>query len=69
MGLFVTKNGNSWELLCTVVTDSFVFNVTKLLDPTLTGVDKFKLRCSRYSNKVFYLVFTCSKSAKKPKND
>ena len=69
MGLFVTKNGNSWELLFTVVTDSFVFNVTRLLDPTLTGVDKFKLRCSRYSNKVFYPVFTCSKSAKKTKND
>ena len=69
MGLFVTKNGNSWELLLTVVTDSFVLNVTGLLDPTLKGVDKFKLRCSRYSNKVFYPVFTCSKSAIKTKND
>ena len=30
---FVTKMGNSWKLLLTVVTESFVLNVTGLLDP------------------------------------
>ena len=30
---FVTNIGNSWKLLLTVVTVSFVLNVTRLLDP------------------------------------
>ena len=44
MELFVTKNGNSWELLLTVVTESFVLNETGLLDLTLKGIEKFRLR-------------------------
>ena len=40
----MTKNGNSWELLLTVVTESFVLNETGLLDPTLKGIEKFRLR-------------------------
>ena len=31
MELFVTKDGNSWELLLIVVIDSFVLNVIGLL--------------------------------------
>ena len=30
---FVTKIGNSWKLLLTVVTESFILNVTGFLDP------------------------------------
>ena len=44
MELFVTKNGNSWELLLTVVTESFVLDETGLLDLTLKGIEKFRLR-------------------------
>ena len=44
MELFVTNNGNSWELVLTVVAESFVLNVTGVLDPTLKGIDKFRLR-------------------------
>ena len=38
------KNGNSWELVLTVVAESFVLNVTGVLDPTLKSIDKFRLR-------------------------
>ena len=44
MEFFVTKNGNSWELFLTGVTESFVLIVTELLDPTLKSIDKFRLR-------------------------
>ena len=40
----MAKIGNSWELLETVVTESFVLNATGLLDPTLKLIDKFRLR-------------------------
>ena len=46
------KIGNGWKLLMTV-TQSFILNVTGLLDPTLKCIDKFTL-----------MPFTCSKSAK-----
>ena len=36
--------GNGWKLLLTVVTESFVLNVTCLLDPTLKCINKFRLR-------------------------
>ena len=39
--LFVTKIGNSWKRLLTVVTENFVLNVTGLLDPIMKHVDKF----------------------------
>ena len=38
----MTKNDNSWELLLTDVTDSFILNVTGLLDLILKGIDKFR---------------------------
>ena len=44
MKLFVKKNDNRWELLVTVVTESFVLNVTGFLEPTLKGIDKYRLR-------------------------
>ena len=44
MEFLVTKNGNSWELLLTVFTESFVLHVTGLLNPTLKCWDKFRLR-------------------------
>ena len=47
------KIGNGWKLLLTVVTLSFVLNVTGLLDRTLKLIDEFRLRQS----KVFYLPF------------
>ena len=37
------SSGNSWKLLLTVVTESFVLNVTGLLSPTLKHVDTFSL--------------------------
>ena len=40
MELFVTKKGNSWKLLLTFVTLSFILNVTGLLDTTLKCIDK-----------------------------
>ena len=43
----------------TVVTESFVLNVTGLLDLTLKYIDTFRLR------QVLHLSFTCSKSAKR----
>ena len=39
MQLFETKNRNSWEVLLTVVTESFLLNLTGLLDPTLKGIN------------------------------
>ena len=44
MELFVTENGNSWELVLTVVTEHSVLNVTGLLDPTPKHIDKLRLR-------------------------
>ena len=44
MELFVTKNGNSWELLLAVVSKNFVLNVTGLLDMALKCIDKFKIK-------------------------
>ena len=38
MGLFVTKIGNSWKLLLTVVTESLAVNVTGLLDQILKHI-------------------------------
>ena len=38
------KNSNSWELLLNVVTESFVLNVTGLVDLTLKRIDKIRLR-------------------------
>ena len=38
MKLFVTKIGNSWKLLLTVVKESFALNVTGLLDQTLKHI-------------------------------
>ena len=38
------KNVNNWEQLLTVVTDSFVLNVTGLPDLILKCIDKFRLR-------------------------
>ena len=35
------KIGNSWKLLETIVTESFVLNVTGLLDPTLKLIKYF----------------------------
>ena len=44
MALFLTKKiGNSWKLLLTVVIDSFILNVTGLLNLTLKHIDKFRL--------------------------
>ena len=40
MALFVIKKGNSWKLLLTFVTLSFILNVTGLLDTTLKCIDK-----------------------------
>ena len=37
---FCEKNDNSWELLL----QSSILNVKGLLDPTLEGIDKFRLR-------------------------
>ena len=37
------KIGNSWKLLLTVVIAIFILNVTRLLDPTLKHIDKFRL--------------------------
>ena len=43
--LFVTKIfENSWKLLLNAVTESFVLNVTGLLDPILKHIGKFRLR-------------------------
>ena len=39
----MTKNVTSWEILLTVVTDSFILNLTGFLDPTLKCIDKFRL--------------------------
>ena len=36
--------GNGRKLLMTVVTESFVLNVTGLVDWTLKHIDKFRLR-------------------------
>ena len=44
MELFVTENGNSWELVLTVVTEHSVLNVTGLLDPIPKHIDKLRLR-------------------------
>ena len=41
---FIAKNGNNWELFLTVVTGSFVSNVTGLIEPTLKHIDKFRFR-------------------------
>ena len=43
MELFVTKLGNDCKLLLTVVTESFILNVTGPLDATLKHTDKFRL--------------------------
>ena len=40
----MAKNGNNWEVLLTVVTESFILNMRGLLDPTLKCIDKFRLR-------------------------
>ena len=42
--LFVTKMRNGWKLLLTVVTKSFVLNVTGFPDVTLKRIYKFRLR-------------------------
>ena len=42
--VFATKNGNSWKMLLTVITESFVLNVTRLLDPTLKCIYKSRFR-------------------------
>ena len=52
------KLGNGWKLLLTVVTESFVLNVTGFLDPTLKCIDLDQ------GNKLLHLPITCSKSAK-----
>ena len=38
------KISNNWELLLTVATESFILNMTGLVDPTLKQTDKFRLR-------------------------
>ena len=38
MELFLTKIGNSWKLLWTVVKETFTLNVTGLLDQTLKHI-------------------------------
>ena len=40
----MTKIGNSWKLLLTLLTEDFVLNVTGLLDPTWTGISQFRLK-------------------------
>ena len=40
----MTKNSDSWGLLLNVVTESFVLIMTGLIDPTLKGIIKFRLR-------------------------
>ena len=52
------KLGNGWKLLLTVVTWSFVLNVTWFLDLTLKCINLYQC------NIVFHLPLTCSKSAK-----
>ena len=43
MEYFVTKTDNSCKLLLTTVRESFILNVTGLPDPTLKGIDKFRV--------------------------
>ena len=46
---FDKKIGNSWKLLLIVVTESFILNVMRLLDPTLKHKDKFRLQSDSLS--------------------
>ena len=54
------KNGNSWELLLTVVTDSFTLNVTRCLDPTLKYIDNFRIRQQSIPSSIY--MFKVSKN-------
>ena len=57
MEFFVTKKGNSWKLLFTVVIESFVLNVAGLLDPALKDIDKFRLNQTlTFQKKLFYFL-------------
>ena len=51
---FVTKHGNSLELVLTVVTDSSMLNLTGPQDPALKRIDKFRLR--QYFFKIKYSI-------------
>ena len=51
------KTDNSWKLLLTVATESFVLNVTVLLDLTLKHVAEFCLKSgSHLPKKMFYFL-------------
>ena len=49
MELFWQKIGNSWKLLLIAVTESFILNVMRLLDPILKHKDKFRLQSDSLS--------------------
>ena len=50
---------NGWNLFLTVLTYSFVLNVTGLLDPTLKCIDEFTLRQQNNSSAIY--MFKVSK--------
>ena len=60
---FCEKNDNSWELLLTVFTELHL-KCKGLLDPTLKGIDKFRLRQQSIPSSIY--IFSASK---KTQND
>ena len=60
----MTKNCNSWQLLLTVATDSFVLNVIGLLDSTLNSINKLRLR----KESILFSIYLLKVSKKKHEN-